>query len=470
VFPSPFSSFFLSSPPLTSHASASGEALILLELASAFILLKLAPAFNMLEIAPALSFVICLSTQISWISFNIYRATLRVHGRVLCSLKVEVVTLRYTILHPTTAYTLLPTETTVVLRSRRHHPLRLRTTPHFSVACTRQQRFHVCRRVLALLPLSAFIHFRRWWLLVDFAALGHGEAFLCWRVDYTRHHRRLPSLPIHCVVVFSCFCVVFLLISHTVMGAFLFLLCGLGYSIVGRFPTSRSVWFASSRSWLWIHRYLEVFRSDVFQLRSINFRRPLHHTFHTIGFPALSPSTHRQPLRRSALSRRSMQPTRQIWTPCVLTPPVIFHLRCFLIRLCFLFFLFFNFFSWVLVSVGDPFTRYFVLIFVVPILFHIQISARPSLLKGLFWTGLKASAWVMPLFTTDLVSNPLYADQALALFKVDRAGTFLVLLELKTHHSLLGYHVTSTFGITFSDLGLLLGSPPLCFYVCNPSC
>jgi hypothetical protein len=104
----------------------------------------------------------------------------------------------------------------------------------------------------------------------------------------------------------------------------------------------------------------------------------------------------------------------------------------------------------------------------VPILFHIQISARPSLLKGLFWTGLKASAWVMPLFTTDLVFNPLYADQALALFKVDRVGTFLVLLELKTHYSLIDYHVTSTFDITILDLDLLLGSPPLYFYICNP--
>jgi len=103
----------------------------------------------------------------------------------------------------------------------------------------------------------------------------------------------------------------------------------------------------------------------------------------------------------------------------------------------------------------------------VPILFHIQIGARPSLLKGLFWTGLKASAWVMPLFTTDLVSNPLCADQALALFKVDRAETFLIFLELKTHHSLLGYYFTSYFGITFSDLGLLLGNPLFCSFVCN---
>jgi hypothetical protein len=138
------------------------------------------------------------------------------------------------------------------------------------------------------------------------------------------------------------------------------------------------------------------------------------------------------------------------------------------ITLCFLFFLSCNLFSWVLVSLGDPFTGFFVLLFAVPVLFHIQISAGPSLSKGLFWTELKASAWVMPLFNTDLVSNPLCTDQALALFKVDRARTFLVLLELETHHSLLGYYFTSYFDITFSDLGLLLGNPPLCFFViCN---
>jgi hypothetical protein len=51
----------------------------------------------------------------------------------------------------------------------------------------------------------------------------------------------------------------------------------------------------------------------------------------------------------------------------------------------------------------------------------------------------------------------------LALFKVDRVGTFLVLLELKTHHSLIDYHVTSTFDITFLDLNLLLGAHPSTF-------
>jgi hypothetical protein len=76
----------------------------------------------------------------------------------------------------------------------------------------------------------------------------------------------------------------------------------------------------------------------------------------------------------------------------------------------------------------------------------------------------------MPLYITNLVSNLLSADQALALFKVDRAGTFLVPLELKTYNSLIGYHLTSHFGTTFLDLGLLLGSSPLYFNVYNSSC
>jgi hypothetical protein len=51
----------------------------------------------------------------------------------------------------------------------------------------------------------------------------------------------------------------------------------------------------------------------------------------------------------------------------------------------------------------------------------------------------------------------------LALFNVDRGGTFLVLLKLKSHNSLLSYHLTSHFGTNFWDLDLLLGSPPLAF-------
>jgi hypothetical protein len=45
-----------------------------------------------------------------------------------------------------------------------------------------------------------------------------------------------------------------------------------------------------AHSWQGKHRYFEVLRSYVFQLRSIHFRRPLHHTLHTIEFLACSPS------------------------------------------------------------------------------------------------------------------------------------------------------------------------------------
>jgi hypothetical protein len=157
-----------------------------------------------------------------------------------------------------------------------------------------------------------------------------------------------------------------------------------------------------------------------------------------------------------------------VWKDIV--PIKNYLIRYFVISFCFVFFIPCIFLSWVLVSLGDPFTGYFVLIFVVPVLCHLQISAPPALSKGLFWTGLKASARVMPLFFTDLVSNPSCADQALALFKINRARTFLVPLELKTHHSLIGYHFAYHFGITFSDLGLLLGSPLHSFNVCNPPC
>jgi hypothetical protein len=197
----------------------------------------------------------------------------------------------------------------------------------------------------------------------------------------------VPDDPLCCD--FLCFCC-FLLLSHTVMGVFCF------YFVF---------WVIAS-----LADFL-VFRSDVFQLRSTNFRRPLHLTLHSIGFSVLFPSTQHQPLRCPTFSRRRVQPTRQIWSSCVLIIIVTRLLdRCFVITLCFLFFLSCNLFSWVLVSLGDPFTGFFVLLFVVPVLFHIHISARPSLLKGLFWTRLKASAWVMPLFNTDLVSNPLCAD------------------------------------------------------------
>jgi hypothetical protein len=124
---------------------------------------------------------------------------------------------------------------------------------------------------------------------------------------------------------------------------------------------------------------------------------------------------------------------------------------------CFIFFLICNFLCWVMVSFGDPFTGSFVMIFEVPILFHIQISGHPTLSKGLFWTGLKSSAWVMPLFTIDLVFNPPCADQALALFKVNRVGTFSVPLGTKNSPFLLDYSVTLHVGTTFFWIWVIVG-------------
>jgi hypothetical protein len=63
----------------------------------------------------------------------------------------------------------------------------------------------------------------------------------------------------------------------------------------------------------------------------------------------------------------------------------------------------------------------------------------------------------MPLFTTGWVCSLLCADISLALFKVDRAGTFLILVELKTHHSPIRYH----FGTAISDWGFFVRMPLL---------
>jgi hypothetical protein len=126
-------------------------------------------------------------------------------------------------------------------------------------------------------------------------------------------------------------------------------------------------------------------------------------------------------------------------------------------------------YGWVSVSLVEPTFIFLALNIVVPIPFHprqrgcyflIQISSHPSLSTGLFcWTGLKAFARVMPLFSAGLVLSPPCADRSLTLFKVDRAWTFSILLELKTHHSLLCYHL----GTVISYWGLL----PFYFHVCN---
>jgi hypothetical protein len=129
--------------------------------------------------------------------------------------------------------------------------------------------------------------------------------------------------------------------------------------------------------------------------------------------------------------------------------------------------------GWVLVSLKEPFFMNFDLIIVVLVHSHplqrdcysqIKISAHPTLTKGLFRrTRLKVFARVMPLFTAGLVCSLPCAGRSLALFKVDRAKTFLILLELKTHHSLIRYY----FGTAILDWGFLLGCLPFCILVCN---
>jgi hypothetical protein len=95
-----------------------------------------------------------------------------------------------------------------------------------------------------------------------------------------------------------------------------------------------------------------------------------------------------------------------------------------------------------LVSLADPFSRAFALILVMSAFLcplHrgcyslYRISAHPILSLGLFWIGWKAFNRVMLLFFIGLVFSPTCLDNSLTFFKVDRAGTFLVLLELEKH-------------------------------------
>jgi hypothetical protein len=132
---------------------------------------------------------------------------------------------------------------------------------------------------------------------------------------------------------------------------------------------------------------------------------------------------------------------------------------------CFIFFFICTFLCWVMIFFGDPFIGNFVMLFVVPILFRIQFSGHLTLSKGLFWTGLKSSAWVMPLFTTNLVFNLPCTDQTLALFKVNRAGTFSIPLGTENSQFSLGYYVILHVDTIFFRFELLLGHPPRCFNV-----
>jgi hypothetical protein len=236
-------------------------------------------------------------------------------------------------------------------------------------------------------------------------------------------------------------------------------------------PTTRSDVNVSIHSCPGNNRYLEVLRSDVFQLRSTNFMRPHHHTLHSIGFPALSSSIHHQPVSCLVPTRRSVHSTRQIqmtFTQISTFNDLVLQSATMVFCNILTVFCLYNFRGWVLVSLADPFSRAFDLLLVVPAFLYplhrgcyslYQISTRPILSSGLFWTGLKAFAQVMPLFFTGLVFSPTCLDKSLALSKVDRAGPFLVLLELKKHSfpPSCDRHGCIRFGFCW-------GIPPLCFY------
>jgi hypothetical protein len=116
------------------------------------------------------------------------------------------------------------------------------------------------------------------------------------------------------------------------------------------------------RCWPGKHWYLRVLRFDGFQLRSTNFRRPLHHTLHTIGFLVLSPSIHHQLLRLPVFMRRSVHSTRQRLMPCTLISTTSrdqhqSHAVVILpLILCNKFYIFCIYFvcGWVLVSLAEP--------------------------------------------------------------------------------------------------------------------
>jgi hypothetical protein len=133
-------------------------------------------------------------------------------------------------------------------------------------------------------------------------------------------------------------------------------------------------------------------------------------------------------LSTSFLRRQS--PT-VVWLPSMMY--FGFYLCCF----CF-----YGFCGWVLVYVGDPFYRDFVLFIVAPIShqplqgscsFPSQIGAHISTpaKELLILTKLKTLQRAMPLINTNLVQSSFGADKLLALSKVDRTGKFFIPLELK---------------------------------------
>jgi hypothetical protein len=336
----------------------------------------------------------------------------------------------------------------VAFRLHQHHPIIVRLSPPWSVSCTRQWVFHTHQRVKAPPPPQ-----------LSPAATDGG--FLLFATSTSGECSSGVSAWSTCAGA----------------GVMAEVCCPLAVGFI----LSLCVYIAGldlcTGSWPGKHRYFEVLRSYVFQLRSINFRWPLHHTLHTIGFLACSLSIHCQLLHLQILTRQSVHSTRQSLMPCKLIFILSSHQHWFqavvilsllICTKCNILCIYFVC-GWVSVSLIEPTFIFLALKIVVPIPFHplqqgcyflIQISAHPSLTTGLFcWTGLKAFARVMPLFSTGLVLSLPCADRSLTLFKVDRAGTFSILLELKTHHSLLYYHL----GTVISDRGLL----PFYFHVCN---
>jgi hypothetical protein len=63
----------------------------------------------------------------------------------------------------------------------------------------------------------------------------------------------------------------------------------------------------------------------------------------------------------------------------------------------------------------------------------------------------------MPLLFTVLVLCLFCADQSFDLSKVNRAGNFLIILELKNTNSLTG---VTNFSVVLSILGSFMGHPP----------
>jgi hypothetical protein len=132
-----------------------------------------------------------------------------------------------------------------------------------------------------------------------------------------------------------------------------------------------------------------------------------------------------------------------------------FYAFCF----CFNFCIYCFFCGWVMVSIGDPLSRVFVLMLCVP------VSIQPLQRGCYFGQGWRLPNRVMPLFFTDLVLSLPCAD-ALALSKVDRAGTFSVPLELKKHPFPPWLPIRHC---NIRLFGFIVGCPRLCFSLCIPS-